>query len=329
MAECSQLSAGIDVAGRDHVAAACGGNISYFVSNPDHTWSQTVFPHPTNRQDFDPQIAFKGNVVYVAYSRIAPDGGCGGYRGVDVGVYYRTRTQPDGAWSDPVRIGPLGDHVESFRVEGNTIHATVHSGEGGTAYYETVKGPTYHRYRIPGASGATSLRVGSDGRARIAYETPSGIRYAVSTGSGFATKPIRGTSRGDRSPVLVLDAKNRAHVLWTRTEEAACGDSPVGTYYATNVDGPWTVHRITKDTGETSLQVDQTTGRLHALVNANAGLRYFTAAPDGAWTGLTVASHPSAMSPLLRLDPSTGALFIVYIDASDYESTTIVALMSR
>ena len=74
------------------------------------------------------RLAFRGDVVYVAFSRIAPDGGCSGSRGVDVGVYFRTKTQPDGAWSAPVRLGSGPDSLRSFRVDGDTIHAIVRKG---------------------------------------------------------------------------------------------------------------------------------------------------------------------------------------------------------
>ena len=60
---CSTFSAGIDAASRDHVAAECNGSIHAYVSNDGRTWKASVFAHPANRQDLDPQIAFWGNTV--------------------------------------------------------------------------------------------------------------------------------------------------------------------------------------------------------------------------------------------------------------------------
>lgn len=321
VAGCNTISAGIDVASRYHVAAECAGTISSFVADPGGSWTTTVFAHPANRQDLDPQIAFQGNVVYVAYSQIAPDGACGGGRGLAVGVFIRSRSQPNGAWSAPLRIGSPYDSLQAFRVDGGTFHATVAGG-----YYETLKGSTYHRYRIPGAIGQTSLRIGSDGRARIAYEAAGGIRYAVFTGAGFSTSPVAGSSEGDLDPILALDANDRPHLLWTRTTAGACGDIPVGTYYATKTHLDWATHRITRAVGQTSLQVDPTTGRVHVLLGTASEIRYYTIAANAQWTRADVLSTPGALSPLIRVDPATGTLLVVYIRESASGSGTIYAM---
>ncbi len=59
VAGCYQLTAGIDVASRYHIAAECGQSIRYFVSNPDGSWTGTLFAHPAKRQDLDPQLALQ------------------------------------------------------------------------------------------------------------------------------------------------------------------------------------------------------------------------------------------------------------------------------
>ena len=91
---CYQLTAGIDVASRYHIAAECGQSIRYFVSNTDGSWTGTLFARPAKRQDLDPQLAFRGNVVYVAFSRIAPDGACGGGYGRTLGSTTARGTNP-------------------------------------------------------------------------------------------------------------------------------------------------------------------------------------------------------------------------------------------
>ena len=307
------MTAGIDVDSRLHVAAGCGGNIVYSVSDGRGAWSSRVFAHPANRLDLDPQIAFQGNVVYLAYTRISPDGGCGSL-GPDIGVFYR-RSQPDGSWSAPTRIGEAAEALESFRVSGGTIHAITRGTEAGR-YYETVDGTSSHRYPIPGAFASVSLRIGTDGRARIAYQTVDGLRYATFTGSGLSSSAIGGSREDDWAPALVLDRSNHAHVVWTRSPSpggcAGPGPSPDdGTYYATNASGTWESGRITTHQGGTSLQVDEITGQVHVLVGA-AGLRYYTKLPGGAWRGTKVSSV-SVLAAVIRLDPATGTLLAVYI----------------
>jgi hypothetical protein len=318
-ADCSSVVAGIDAANRYHIAAECGGSIRYSVSNPDGTFTTRTFPHPPNRQELDPQMAFEGDVVYLAYTRIAPGGGCGQDH-LDVGVYYRRRTMPNGAWSSPVRIGVVDDGLQSFRESGGTLYATVQNQSDWHLYYETLKGTTYHRYPIPGGYGSVSLRVGTDGRARIAYQTQNGIVLGVFNGSGFSTSRITSPDYEEWGPVLVLDAHDKAHLLWTHSPPpggcAGPGPSPKdGTYYATNTGGAWKAGRFTTLVGTTSLQVDDATGRVHALVGGDFGLRYFTKPASGPWTGSKLTSVPVS-SPVIRLDPANGTLLVVYIRPS-------------
>ena len=314
--QCISVTAGIDAAGRFHVAAECSGSIRYyFSSDGGRSWTARVFAHAANRDELDPRIGFQGNVVYVAYTRIIPDGGCSGTRGEPVGVFFRSRTLPNGAWSASTQIGSAGDTLGSFQVDRGILHAAV-TARDLSSYYVKVDGTVAHRYLISHSSmSAPSLRIGSDGHARIAYATwRDGIRYGVFTGSAFATSKVTGSIEEDDDPVLALDAANHAHVVWTRYEPAACGRFPVGTYHASNASGAWKAERITKDVGDTSIQVDGKTGRIHVLVGSQAGLRYFTAAPGGTWTRTTVASTKDVISPALRLDPATGKLLGVYID---------------
>ena len=266
--------------------------------------------------------------MYVAFSRIAVgEAACGSDGTIDVGVYVRSRNQPDGAWSLPVRIGSPNDRLDTFRVDGQTMHAVVNGG----TYYETGDGPTLHRYPIPqampvfadqhGPFGRSSMRVGSDGRARILYETGSGLRYGVFTGAGFSTSRIPGTTERDVAPLLVLGVGDQPHLLWTRlpvppSGGGCAGDEPRpkdhGALYATNTRGAWKVSRVTPDVGETSLQVDERTGTIHVLVSARSELRHYTSVVGGPWRGSRVTSARMT-SPLLRLDPATGGLLVVYL----------------
>ena len=161
---CSTVTAGIDAANRAHVAAECGGSIRYYASTDGRSWSTTVFAHPAHREDLDPQIAFQGNLVYVAYTRIAPDGGCGGGRGEAIGVFVRSRSLPDGAWSTARRIGRPGDTA------------------GG----------------LPGR-GCDHPRHGLEqpGRSRLRWARPGRLRDARRFGHAPLPDPRRGRANGD------------------------------------------------------------------------------------------------------------------------------------
>jgi len=319
---CDGLTAAIDGTSGSHVAASCDGKILYAASTPAGSWSSRLFLHPARRQELEPELAFQGKVAYIAYSRIAlAEGGCGDSGQLDVGVWYRQRTLPSGAWSQPKQLGRTKDRLLAFRVSGGILHATVRNDSGsGGVFYETLEGGVTNRYRIPDAAGDASLRVGTDGRARIAYEAGGSIRYAVFNGSGFTTSRIPG-STGGSSPLLVLGAGNQAHVMWVHTSSgggcAEPGPFPEdGTYYATNPGDTWQARRITKALGWMSLSLDPVTGRVHAIVESNR-VRYYTKTPTGSWQATTVPGVPaSAFSPVIRVDPATGRVLLVYITSA-------------
>jgi len=315
--QCTSIVATIDNSGTDHVAANCDTEIRYAVSAAGGTWTVTDFVPPVDRLEKDPQIAFDGNTLYLAYTRMAAtQGGCGDDGLRDLGVYYRVRILPNGAWSDPKPIGPADDHIQSLRVNG-TIHATVLNDKDGKTYYETLNGSTYHRYLIATAAGPVSLRLGSDGRARIAYETKAGsLAYGVFNGSGFTTSVIPGSTAG-YAPILVLGKGNAAYVLWNRGYHgfgcAEPGPGPRdGTYFGTNVSGQWVSSRLTTNQGASSLVVDVRTGVVQALVGAGTRLLDYVKRPNAAWQHSTLVNGYAAPA-VLREDPNTGALLAAYI----------------
>ncbi len=319
--QCDSVVAVIDGAGGKHLAAACDDSISY-ASLTSGGWVATTFKTPSKREDLDAQLAFQDDTLYLAYTRVAiEEGGCGDSGLRDVGVYYRTRQLPAGSWSDPVQIGKTADHLQAFRVDGDTIHATV-AADDGRIFYERVQGTSVERDRVPSATGWTSLRVGDDGRARIAYESSDGLRYATFTGSGFTSELIPGTSRG-YGPVLVLGANDQPYVLSYRGYSGGgCAEpDPLpkdGTYFSTKSGSTWTSERLTAERNVESLTVDTTTGRVHALVSGKDGVVYMTRVGTGTWTKKTV-SGPDAAGSVIRMDPSTGALLVAYIRYGENE----------
>jgi hypothetical protein len=315
--QCSAIAAVIDEAGRDHIAAECDGRIRYF-AEIDGDWNTTVFAPPDMRTEYNPQLAVQGDVLYMAYTRVAmEEAGCGDSGLRDVGVYVRSRALPGGGWSEPTLIGEIADHLHSLRVVGGTIHATVENADDGQIYYETMKGESYHRYNIPKAKGGAALRVGDDGKARVAYEADGAIWYGVFTGSGFSSTKIEGSTNG-YAPVLVLNVGNRPYLLWRRGYHAAGGciepdPAPVdGTYYGTKVGDTWQAEQLTTARGVASLTIDVDAGRVHVLVSSSDGLVYLSRPVSGSWSKQTFDKiYPS--DAVIRIDPFTGALLLAYI----------------
>jgi hypothetical protein len=213
-------------------------------------------------------------------------------------------------------------------VDGGVLHAIVSNAiSGPTFYVRSTQDPVKAaRYRID-VDGDVSLRIGDDGRARVAYWRNGSLLFGTFNGSGFSTA---GISKGptDGSPMLVLGARNQPHIAYTIVEPAnGCGDaglpSRAGTYYATLVNGKWTSQRITKRLGLTSLTLDPGSGRLHVLV----GNTLYTKTPNAAWVS---ARLPAGVdNPTMRLDPATGSLLLVYNRSSpDGESDGLYAITS-
>lgn len=332
-ADCESVTAVIDGAGGRHVAAGCGGKIHYVDLDAD--WDPVTFKPPEARLEYDPQMAVQGDVLYLAYTRlvIPTDADtCGGPIILEsIGVFVRSRSLSSGpGWSDPTRIGEVGDRLQGFRVVGGTIHATVANGDLTRVYYETVRSASVHRYEVPGASGATSLRIGDDGRARIAYESGDLLRYATFTGDGFSSKKIPGTVHG-YAPVLVLGAHDQPHLMWLRGPDpvAYCGDDEArtteGTYYSTQKGGTWRSERLGPRRYVASVTVDTSSGRVHLLVSGKRGrLVYLTRIGTGTWSKRIV--EPSYAGPaVIRLDQDTGDLLVAYFkDVRDESYSYIV-----
>ena len=318
---CDGLITGIDSSSREHLAESCGGRITYAVASPGGSWATVSFAPPAHRIEMGPELAFRGNLVYLAYTRIAiVEGGCGDNGLRDVGVYYRTRQMPDGAWSAPIRLGAVDDGIESFRVAGSTIYATVANRTSGDHFFEVSKSGVTKRYRLADATGAASLRVGVDGKARIVYPSAKALRYAVFTGSGLTTTSIPKTTSRAGQPQLVLGSGDVAAVAWLSMDQGggcAIGEEPSdGLYVGTEHGTSWTTLHLGKNLGAFSLQVDPTTGRIALLQAADAGFVLHTMDPGGPWVTSVVLPSNDIGEPQLRLDPANGSLMVAWIGAA-------------
>jgi hypothetical protein len=327
---CGQFAVGIDAQSRYHVVTSC--DLRYSVTNADGHWTTTSL---ADSKAHEPLIAFDGDQAYIAYWRELPWDAdtCGGPDSMppSAGVYYRHRTLPDGRWSKAIPFGALGDHLTGFRVDSGVLHAIVlnqTSERLGTFYIRSTQDPVVSaRFRIDARD--VSLRVGDDGRARVAYWADGSLFYGIFNGSGFSTSKVA-TGRTDGPAALILGPGDQPHIVYTiarPTGDGGCGDSEglarTGTYHATMVDGKWVSERVTKTVGLPSLGLDPGSGRVHVIV----GNTVYTKEPSRAWAS---ARLPAGVEdPEMRVDPATGRLLLVYIRSSpDGESDGLFAIAS-
>jgi hypothetical protein len=317
----------IDGSSSYHVAATCDRGVGYAVGSAGGAWSARLFKSPTDRFDLGPQLAVDGDTLYLAFTRYRSQNGgdtCSSglpYR--TVGVYLRSRALPDGQWSAPHPLGPGGDTLDAIRVRDGTIHATV-GDQRGASRYERISGSSVDRVPLHRVNGS-SLRMGDDGKARMAYVDwkDGAIKLATVDGSD-----VTSTTVADRGilldPLLVLGPGNQPHLVWTRfdAEDGSCGGvdllSPNGTYYASLVDGKWESEKITKATGPTSFVLEPDTGAVHVLVNGNHNgrggrLTHYERSPGGDWTS-TQLRAPVDGGISIRSDESDGTLVVAYAD---------------
>ena len=331
----------VDGSGGYHVASGCDGRIHYAVStDAGATWTETVLQPPADRGELDPQLAVDGTTLYLAYTRVGADEGCGSNGTKDLGVWFRSRKLPAGAWSAARQIGQTDDHVDGLRAVNGTLHLVVENAADASGLaYETQAGATYHRYALADASGP-SLRVGDDGKARLVYGSGASLRYATFNGTGFTSAPIAGSEEG-WGPDLVLGPGDVADVLWDRaptgggcvTRDAEAAD---GTYFATNSGGSWQTSRLTQLVGQASLTLDPGTGQVDAVVSGSdeydvpavEGFVFFTRSADGTWASTTL-SPTEVESPVIRLDPATGTVLVAYITTATGGSTSQVMFRAR
>jgi hypothetical protein len=337
--DCSREAAVIDASSRYHVAAVCDQKLRYATSTNGTTWRAVTLKAPLHRFDIDPQLAIDGSRLYLAFTRLRPtDGGCGDDGLVDVGVFYRTRTLPGGKWSAPVQIGKAGDHLQSLRVVDGVIHETVITNEEqGPVYYASQRGATHRRVLIKGAQ-QTSLRVGDDGRARVAFTAGHAVKLAtIGSGTRVSTSTVfAATDVFNWSPVLVLGANDRAFLTWTATTwmGGGCADggevSPrEGTWFATNASGTWERKRLTPAVSYASLAADLATDRVQVLYADKRGYRLVTRAADGTWSGSRLDRSIDVYGLILRRDPATGYLLAIGSRWTDAESTNGIYAITR
>jgi len=314
---CEGLSTAIDDRGTIHIATDCQRTIHVTSEYALDDWETTVFEHSTGMEEFDPQVTVDGGTLYLAASRVEfEDGGCGD-RGIrSAGVVVRSRTLPNGTWSDARRIGREGDSLLSFRVTGRIYHATVTESDGDVVY-EAVTGVQVQRTVLPGAD-QTSLRVGSDGLPRLAYRAKVKVRYGVIDDGDLSVQAIPGSDNG-KLPSLVLGPKNEPYVAWVLDTGGRFGEGCIyrdpgprdGVYLSTRVDGEWQSKRISKAVAIPSVTLDLHTGRILVLLD-DRGLRLFERPMRGGDWASSKLAPLSGWNALIRVDPRDGRRVVVF-----------------
>jgi hypothetical protein len=213
-----------------------------------------------------------------------------------------------------MRLGDEGDELQSLRVVDTLIYATVAPGAGagdgtGAALVTNAEGPS-PRVDIPGAT-STSLRIGDDGRPRIAYSTGDAIHVGTVDGEALTSSVVAEAADVNLvSPALVLAPGDVSSLVWTQTatEGEGCGGEAAeeGTWFATDESGDWEVTRISELTGQKSLTLDVERNEAHVLLGTGDELHHLVRDAAGSWSSGLLPG--GGTNPAIRVDPATDAL---------------------
>ena len=315
------------------LVTTCDGDVQIAHARSADDWEMLIIEGPDGVILHGAQVAFDGDRLFVAADLLAPeDGGCGdpGLRETGIRVWSRD-LQASGPWAAPLTLGGSEDHLQSFRVVDGVIHATVRAGlHAGEVAYLRSSGRSSGRVPIADAI-ETSLRVGSDGVARVAYTTPDGLRLATMDAGAPEPETIyRGTDA--HGPTLVLAGGNEPILMWSAEwGPGGCAEpDPLahhGTYVFSDVLGVAASERLTTSTGASSLTLDIPGGMAYVVTSEVTDERrgtYLYSRPiaGGEWTSKPV--NEDLTGAVMRVDQASGGAFLAWIAYEDDDTQRLM-----
>jgi hypothetical protein len=300
-----EATLGIDSRGRMH-AVARGTSGLWYLTNRSGSWRRVrLTTSPLDGVDRYPSLALDDNDrVHVAFAQHT----CVSCREPEADVYYLTdRGRPAGTFPRGATWLAEGDRPSLRVVNGRRYLA--HEEWDWDWYGDWVRSVVFRtdatggwtRATVTTEAGGPSLRVGSDRRARIAFEDDGGgIGYAVASTlrGGFSVDWLPTYDSRDIKPRLVLDTKDRPHIAWTRDRGAANGG---GSWYAWRTGGSWYGGRFTTTKWDVQLTTDSRNRPHLAVLATGAGVHYYRQV-NGTLRGQTLSRSAMATSVSIRVD---------------------------
>ncbi len=300
------VAAVVDSTNHVHIAATGKGGVWYITDRGGWT-AHRILKNPVDSAYETPLIAIdEHDRVHIAATK---------WQGPDVpnnmGTFYVTdkgRTQ--GTFpAVATRIAAAGKSGTSLKVGNGHVYLTMEPAWCGLPDGCGLNDPVWFRTNASGHWVTTTLGIGygssmrlaTNGRARIVYATQNGLQYAVAAtvAGGFSTTKIPNTSGKDFLPVLSMDAQGHSAVAWTH--DTGSGRTA---RYSTRKSGSWsvpvTVASASNGFDAFSFDID-TLGRPHiVLANADNQMLRDKRLAGGAWTTVTIAGPVSVNAVSVR-----------------------------
>ncbi len=309
------------VDGTNHVHIAATGNSGvWYATNRSGSWvSHKIIGNPAHGGWYGPLIAIDDNDrVYVAATK---------WQGPEIpsnmGVFYVTdKGRARGTFpSSPTQIAAAGKSGQSLKINGGHIYLSLDydiccvSPDWPPVWFRTNASGSWVTTKL-GNGWGPSMRLATNGRARIVYSAQVGLRYAVAatTTGSFSTTTIPGTTSNDMGPILSLDAQGYSAAAWLHSTASGWIER-----YSTRKSGSWStpVAVVSSSLGFDAVSFDtDTLGRPHIVVaNADDRILRDWRLAGGTWTATKIAGPAGVNSVSVRRAPS-GTVVVAWVTGS-------------
>ena len=317
----SALSEVVDSHRHVDIAASKLGNV-YFITDRSGSWTESlVMRHLPNRGYREVAIALDANDrVYIAARRSSCDD-CvpGGSEGIFL-ITDKGRA-PGTFASKPAMIAPSGAGEPSLKVNGGHVFLAYDSpccmpGPDAAIYLRTNASGHWTQSRVARHGVSPVLRIGSDGRPRVAFSRQLGITYAVAhsiTGT-FTLWNVPGTTHKDGDVALALDARDQPHLAWMHFNPGDSDGGSVDVFATRRTSAGWRaaehVGPVHGTTNAIALDLESL-GRERIAVGGAQVMSYVRS--GGQWIGTTVAQGTAIHQVSIRR-AANGRAVIAYTD---------------
>ncbi|MFN8619286.1 MAG: hypothetical protein U0869_00895 [Chloroflexota bacterium] len=305
-----QISMAVDSAGKVHIAALRPtGNLVYLTDRTG-SWTERVVAHNhiPGGVGFiwqEPSLALDENdrVTIAAVKTDWGGTGCDCTAGI---FSFSDKGRARGTFpsTGTKRVGS-GTHAPSLKTANGHLYLAYRSGatnpeQPAKIRFKTNATGTWTDTVVKSFAydpAAPALRIGDDGKARIAFDTATGIWFATagSLSGAWSVEKVPSTSGRDAGVALSLASTGKPAIAWVRS-----GSATDGIRYATKPAATWTTQLVTGHVGQVALSLDAS-NRPFLAVADDAG------ADAGLWTyaGDTFIEDelygPKAWSPQVRI----------------------------
>jgi hypothetical protein len=230
-----------------------------------------------------------------------------------LGIFYLTDAgHPPGAFPATLtRLTPVGTAQPSLRVDrGHRFLAYAGNPDSAPVAVRllTDASGSWTTRNVAAHGTAPFLRIGQDGRPRIAFEAADGLRYARATTriGAFDIERIDGTDALDERPALSMDEDGGPHVTWVDQSSAVAI-----VRYTRRTSGGWSAPVTVADAQVHALTVDRPS---HPWVIIGGGMVSAYRRVAGTFVPLTVDDDAASAVSARVLD--SGRVVVGWVGGS-------------